>query len=768
MNNLHLLILVACSLIHSVAFGQNLIQNGSFEELDQAGNPQHWNYRPNRTIIDYTQHHGAGEKAWKILADESGSNVFQLLTSTLQPDIEYTLSAWVKTQALQGGTHKIALQFRQQNFDVWTPTRLEGTNDWTRISVNFTPLSTAAGSIYLHFDFLQGTAWVDEVNLEETRDRTPSKIISKAKPFRLQPAQLSTVSATLVDPMNSVVTSATGSVTFTNLDPTIVSITGSSVGELHGGIAQIKLTAGQSNGLARIRVIYEDRLVDTIRLLNAPDYQHNRIFPLGVYMFAREDSRTYYKKLVNDLADLGINMAFLRNPDFGDQFFDALEQAGSNIKVIAETTLGFRPDLFKCGYTEKNGYFNDWQAGIAFAGSYSNIGRFKNRANLYGYMLQDEPSLEHEMNTIGMHRNLLYSIDPMRDGFTIDASDTLYIDRDRRITNPSINFFHRYTFHHNTPIGTVADYPGFEGQLLSHEKGLSFLRNKYPDKPFWLLVQSLKTTAPDTQLEDLRYPTAAEMKYQAYIALSYNAKGLFYFVYQDFPQHPEKFEAIIEAGPTIQHKPLWAPISEINQKINKTANIFLNAVWKETTQALTTSDRMVRIAEFNLDGNTYFFVVNRKLQNNTQASLTFDRNVQSVTDLFDSNQLIPKATRDGQYSINLKPGDAMLLKVDYQSPTEMLTLEKRSSGRITSFPNPFKSTTQIEYELPKSGMVNLSIIDVTGKIIKKLIENEFKQAGTHSFYFDGSNYPKGVYFSLIEGPGFTGSTKMILDTYQEN
>ena len=67
----------------------------------------------------------------------------------------------------------------------------------------------------------------------------------------------------------------------------------------------------------------------------------------------------------------------------------------------------------------------------------------------------------------------------------------------------------------------------------------------------------------------------------------------------------------------------------------------------------------------------------------------------------------------------------------------------------------------LDQPLKKAGHVELSIFDVTGKLIKTLV-NKNQSAGEYSVVFDGLNLPSAVYFYRIKSGRFEQSRKMIL------
>lgn len=78
-----------------------------------------------------------------------------------------------------------------------------------------------------------------------------------------------------------------------------------------------------------------------------------------------------------------------------------------------------------------------------------------------------------------------------------------------------------------------------------------------------------------------------------------------------------------------------------------------------------------------------------------------------------------------------------------------------------NYPNPFNPSTQINFEVPKEGNVNISIYDNSGKLVSTLTDG-FKAAGYYSVIFNASNLSSGVYFYRLESPNFSQVKKMTL------
>jgi chitinase len=67
---------------------------------------------------------------------------------------------------------------------------------------------------------------------------------------------------------------------------------------------------------------------------------------------------------------------------------------------------------------------------------------------------------------------------------------------------------------------------------------------------------------------------------------------------------------------------------------------------------------------------------------------------------------------------------------------------------IDNYPNPFNPETTIDFTVPESGSVRLSVVDLLGREVALLV-NEPKSPGIYSVRFDGRDRASGVYFTLF-------------------
>jgi hypothetical protein len=77
-----------------------------------------------------------------------------------------------------------------------------------------------------------------------------------------------------------------------------------------------------------------------------------------------------------------------------------------------------------------------------------------------------------------------------------------------------------------------------------------------------------------------------------------------------------------------------------------------------------------------------------------------------------------------------------------------------------NYPNPFNPVTTISYRLPKSAVVNLSIYNTAGQLVKTIV-NEQKHAGHYSAVWDARDVSSGVYYYRITSGEFSEIKKAL-------
>ncbi|MFL2995491.1 MAG: serine hydrolase [Candidatus Neomarinimicrobiota bacterium] len=83
-----------------------------------------------------------------------------------------------------------------------------------------------------------------------------------------------------------------------------------------------------------------------------------------------------------------------------------------------------------------------------------------------------------------------------------------------------------------------------------------------------------------------------------------------------------------------------------------------------------------------------------------------------------------------------------------------------------NYPNPFNPFTSLRYDLPNDGLVNITIYDITGRIVKTLV-NSSQTAGHKLVRWNATNdrnepVSAGIYLYTIQADGFRHTKKMVL------
>ena len=102
---------------------------------------------------------------------------------------------------------------------------------------------------------------------------------------------------------------------------------------------------------------------------------------------------------------------------------------------------------------------------------------------------------------------------------------------------------------------------------------------------------------------------------------------------------------------------------------------------------------------------------------------------------------------DGSFNYS----DAVSVKVDIP---EQFSLKQ-------NFPNPFNPSTQIEFNIPRDGFVNLTVYNSLGQQIANPV-NGFTKVGNHTVTFNAGNLASGIYYYRLEAGGNTLLKKMML------
>lgn len=96
---------------------------------------------------------------------------------------------------------------------------------------------------------------------------------------------------------------------------------------------------------------------------------------------------------------------------------------------------------------------------------------------------------------------------------------------------------------------------------------------------------------------------------------------------------------------------------------------------------------------------------------------------------FDKSRLLAKSEVANRSTCDLEPCRMLLTGSGGAGLSRLALLE--------NVPNPFNPMTEIFFEMPNSGEVDIRVFDLTGRVVRRLTSNEVYQAGRHSVPWNG-------------------------------
>ena len=133
---------------------------------------------------------------------------------------------------------------------------------------------------------------------------------------------------------------------------------------------------------------------------------------------------------------------------------------------------------------------------------------------------------------------------------------------------------------------------------------------------------------------------------------------------------------------------------------------------------------------------------------------------QKLSPLFNSQIGWPQQAKMGDYvsmiSDNTKAYLAWTNTLNYEQDVYFSTITPFATGiteqqlndsgiHITACPSPFSDHTTIAYYLPESGFISLSLIDICGREVRKIVA-AYRDKGDHQINLSGEGIPRGYYF----------------------
>jgi len=159
---------------------------------------------------------------------------------------------------------------------------------------------------------------------------------------------------------------------------------------------------------------------------------------------------------------------------------------------------------------------------------------------------------------------------------------------------------------------------------------------------------------------------------------------------------------------------------------------------------------------FPLDDSYYYIIqVYSNAYDEDEEEMTFKYYDKSEEVVIDYSETI-------DFYNNMVEGDGFntmpLRRINRSAPEEFSLSD--------AYPNPFNPTTTLSFSVKDEGYLNLSIYDMTGRLVTTLVDGNM-ELGYHSVMWDGMDgngkaVSSGMYIYALQGEGISISKKMIL------
>ncbi len=236
------------------------------------------------------------------------------------------------------------------------------------------------------------------------------------------------------------------------------------------------------------------------------------------------------------------------------------------------------------------------------------------------------------------------------------------------------------------------------------------------------------------------------------IILEIDIPPLFYP--QDIPVIVELMKEDVNQSGDQLSVPLWADISseasaaqfELTFDADKLGGIEIvkGGMVSEMTLDYTVAEGSIKGIIYHLGGNSFG---------------------PATGELIEFNFNIPNGDFDLSSDLNLTDFLIVNPAADFM-PVDIKGQLPKSFSLAQNYPNPFNSSTNISFDLPSAGYVELSVYDLLGRKVTILLDS-FLSAGNHLVTWDGRSgigerMATGIYFYRLKAEGFDDTKKMLL------
>ena len=98
---------------------------------------------------------------------------------------------------------------------------------------------------------------------------------------------------------------------------------------------------------------------------------------------------------------------------------------------------------------------------------------------------------------------------------------------------------------------------------------------------------------------------------------------------------------------------------------------------------------------------------------------------------------------------------------NYIAASDVISEQSTDAEELKIFPNPVQSITTISFRLEKSETVSLNIYDITGQLVKTVVEKQFEK-GVHNLQLDATAINTGIYFLRMQTGSNIQTRKLVI------
>ncbi len=283
-------------------------------------------------------------------------------------------------------------------------------------------------------------------------------------------------------------------------------------------------------------------------------YRHAPFFPIGVWFEGNPDwggyvgdpagAGRYYDRCFADLAAHGLNTVVVPNcpPALWQTLLASANRHG--LRAVVEI-LPLRDLVGDSGVTET--------AARRAAGAV--VRAIGPSPALLRYQIRDEPPPDMMPAWLLVQRALA-AADPVHPAFScFNNPDSLAAARAASRLPEAV--FDIYPFGVQTPQQDLGSFP----------PALQRFRQAAGGTALWPVLQCFAKPGA------WRYPTTEELSAATWLSLAAGAKGMFYFLYQTMPQHPERLEGMID--PEGKPAPIYATVERLAAMLRRLSALLL-------------------------------------------------------------------------------------------------------------------------------------------------------------------------------------------------